>query len=120
MSRFVPNATIDVLLDKVATATLMSVVSDTDTPTDLTNTLAAVAVAPGDFSIADAAGGGRELTIASKSGVEITTGGTAKHVVLSLSNTILAVTTCTTQSLVDNDSNTVTFPEWTHTVSDPS
>lgn len=117
MSKFVPNAVIDLLLAGVATATLMNVTSDSATPTDLTNSLADVVMASGDFAIADDTSG-RKVTIAQKANVDIDADGTALHVVLSLSGTILDVTTCTSQVLTSG--GTVTFPSWTHSVADPT
>jgi len=122
MSKFVPNDTIDALLDKVATATQMDVTSDTSTPANLTNSLADIALTAGDgngdFTIGDGDSSGRKLTIAQQADVEIDVTGTAKHIVLSLGGTILAVTTCTDQELTDG--GTVTFPAWDHEVADPT
>ena len=117
MSKFVPDAVIDLLLAGVATATLMNVTSDVGTPTDLTNSLADVVMAGGDFVIADDVSG-RKVTIATKTNVPIDTTGTALHVVLSLAGTILDVTTCTSQVLTSG--GTVTFPVWTHSIADPT
>ena len=122
MSKFVPDATIDTLLDKVATATRMDVTSDSSTPANLTNSLADVTLTAGDgngdFTIANGDTSGRKLTIAQQADVDIDTTGTARHIVLSLSGTILAVTTCTEQSLTSG--GTVTFPAWDHEVADPT
>lgn len=122
MSKFVPDAVIDTLLDEIATATRMDVVSDVSTPTDLTNSLANVTLTAGDgngdFTIAAGDTSGRKLTVAQQTGVSITSTGDANHVVLSLTGTILDVTTCTTQTLTSG--GTVTFPAWDHEVLDPT
>jgi len=122
MSKFVPDAVIDSMLDTIATATRMDVTSDTSTPANLTNTLANVTLTAGDgngdYVIADGTTSGRKITVAQQAGVSITGSGTAKHVVLSLGGTILDVTTCTDQVLTSG--GTVTFPAWSHEVLDPS
>lgn len=119
MGKFVPNATIDKLLDEVATASRMDVTSDVSTPTDLTNTLANTAMTPvTDYTIADGDVSGRKVTMAQKAGVAITGTGTALHIVLSLAAVIIDITTCTSQALTSG--GTVTFPAWDHEVLDPS
>lgn len=122
MSKFVPDTVIDTLLDEIATATRMDVVSDVSTPTGLTNSLANVTLTAGDgngdFTVGAGDTSGRKLTIAQQTGVSITATGDAAHVVLSLGGTILDVTTCTTQTLTSG--GTVTFPEWDHEVLDPT
>lgn len=118
MGKFVPDATIDALLDEVATATRMDVTSDVSTPTDLTNTLANVAMAPGDFTNGNGDVSGRKVAMAEKTGVSITDTGTALHVVLSLTAVIIDITTCTSQALTSG--GTVTFPTWDHEVLDPT
>ena len=122
MSKFVPDAVIDTLLDEIATATRMDAVSDVATPTDLTNSLANVTLTAGDgngdFTVGAGDTSGRKLTVAQQTGVSITATGDATHVVLSLGGTILDVTTCTTQTLTSG--GTVTFPEWDHEVLDPT
>ena len=121
MSKFVPDATIDALLDEIATATRMDVVDDVSTPTDLSGTLANVAMVAGDgndYTIANGDTSGRKVTMAEKSGVSITGTGTALHIVLSLAAVIIDITTCTSQALTSG--GTVTFPAWDHEVLDPA
>ena len=124
MAKFVPDAVIDVLLDEIATATLLSACDDASTTNDgnfTASTLASIALTAGDgngdYIIADGASG-IKLTIAVQTGVAIAVSGDAQHIVLSLGGTILDVTTCTSQALTSG--GTVTFPEWTHQVSDPT
>lgn len=121
MGKFVPNATIDALLDEVATATRMDVVDDVSTPTDLTGTLANVAMVAGDgndYTIGDGDVSGRKVAMAEKTGVSITGTGTALHIILSLASVIIDITTCTSQALTSG--GTVTFPTWDHEVLDPT
>lgn len=121
MSKFVPDDTIDKLLEEVATATRMDVTDDVSTPTDLTGTLANVAMVAGDgndYTIADGDVSGRKVTMSEKTGVSITGTGTALHVILSLASVIIDITTCTSQALTSG--GTVTFPAWDHEVLDPT
>ena len=124
MGKFVSDASMDALLDEIATCTRLDVTSDSATPTNLTNTLADVTITAGDgggdFTVADGAVDGRKLTITQQADILIDVSGTAKHIVLSLGGTVIYTTTCTDQALVANASNTVTVPAITHTVRDPS
>lgn len=121
MGKSVPDAIIDLLLAGVATATRMDVTDDVSTPTDLTGTLANVAMVAGDtndYTIGAGDVSGRKVAMAEKSGVSITGTGTALHVVLSLAAVIIDITTCTSQALTSG--GTVTFPTWDHEVLDPT
>lgn len=122
MSKFVPDAIIDLLLDGVATADRMDVVDDVSTPTDLTGTLANVAMTPGDgngdYTIGAGDASGRKVAMTQKAGVSITGTGTALHVMLTLAGVIKDITTCTSQLLTSG--GTVTFPTWDHEVLDPT
>ena len=121
MSKFAADAVLDALLDKVATATIMTVCSTQPTNyTEATSTykLADVTVSSGDFSEADGSPNGRTLTIASKSSVSVDSSGTAAHVALCDGSNLLYVTTVTSQVLTAG--NTVTIPSWTINVADPS
>lgn len=83
--------------------------------------LAEVTMAPGDFAIANGDVSGRKVTVAAKSGVSITTSGTANHIVLHNNSAILGyVTTCTALPLTAGAGNTVNFPAWKIEVAAPS
>ena len=122
MSKFIPNATMDTLLEDIATCTRLDVVSDTTTPTDLTNTLANVTLTAGDgngdFDISDGDVSGRKITISAQEGITITGAGTAKHIVLSLDGTIKYITTCTDQVLVLGIP--LNTPAFKHEIEDPT
>lgn len=120
MSASVPEAVMDKILDEIATATLMSVVSDTTTPTDLTNALADATMAPGDFTKAegDAGAGSRKLTMAAKSAQTVDRDGSPEHVVLSLSGTFKFVTTASGPDLTNG--STVDFPSWKYELGIPT
>lgn len=120
MAKGVPDTVMDDLLDRIATATLQSVVSDEATPTDLTGALADVAMAPADYTIAqgDAGAGSRKITMAAKSDVEVDAAGTPNHVVLSLTGTLLLITTCSGPDL--SVGSTVDFPGWKYEIGIPT
>jgi len=120
MSKSVPDAVMDAVLDEIATATLQSVVSDSTTPSDLTNELANADMASGDYTKAegDAGAGSRKVTMAAKSGQTVDAAGTPNHVVLSLTGTIKLVTTCSGPDLTTG--STVDFPSWKYEIGVPS
>ena len=120
MPKSVPVAIMDTLLDAVAGSTRQDVVSDVATPADLTNSLANIAMAGGDFSkvVGDAGAGSRKLTIAAQAGVAVGVSGTPLHVVLSLAGTINLVTTCTGPDLTNG--STVDFSLWEYELGVPA
>jgi hypothetical protein len=87
-----------------------------------TYALADVTMASGDFTAANGDTSGRKLTTAAKSAVLIDTSGTATHIAqLDVANSkLLAVTTCTSQALTANGTNTVNFPAWKREIADPA
>lgn len=84
--------------------------------------LADVSMAGTDFTLANGDVSGRKLTVAAKSAVLIDTSDTATHVALTdtVNSVLLYVTTCTSQALTANGSNTVSFPTWDIEILDPS
>ena len=119
MGKEVPDAVIDVILTEVATSTRMDVVDDVSTPSDLSGTIANVAMVAGhgnDYTIGPGDVSGRKVAMAEKTGVDITTAGTntALHVILSLASVIKLITTCDSQPLTFG--GTVTFPTWDYEV----
>lgn len=99
-------------------ANLMTVCSaepTTFTEGNATFKLADVAMASGDFTLANGDGGGntpRKVTMGAKSTVPVDTTGTATHVALldTANSKLMEVTTCTSQGLTSG--NTVNFPAW--------
>ena len=120
MSKSVPDTIMDAALDAVAGSTRMDVTSDVGTPTDLTNTLANVAMAGGDFvkAVGDAGAGSRKVTMGAKAGVSVTGDGTPLHVVLTLTAVIKLITTCTGPDLTNGSS--VDFPAWKYEIGIPT
>ena len=94
----------------------------TYTEGNATYALADVTLASGDFANANGDTSGRKTTVAAKSSVMIDTSGTATHVaLLDVANSkLLYVTTCTSQALTANGSNTVNFPAWDIEIADPT
>lgn len=126
MAKSVHNDVLDGALNIVKNnATRMTVCSDEPTTYaegNATYALADVTVASGDFTNADGDTSGRKCTVAAKSGVLIDASGTATHIaLLDVTNSkLLYVTTCTSQALTANGSNTVNFPSWKFEIADPS
>jgi hypothetical protein len=120
MAKHVPDLVMDAALDYVAACTQMDVTSDVSTPANLTNSLADVTMAGGDFTKAqgDAGAGSRKVTMGAKSGVVVDENGTPRHVVLSLTGTIRLVTTCTGPDLTAT--STVDFPAWKYEIGVPT
>ena len=122
MGKSVHNDVLDDALDRICTVTLLSVTSDAGTPTDLTNTLASVALTAGDgngdFIIGEGDTNGRKVAIAEQAAISITASGTALHVVGSLTGTIIFTTTCTSQVLTSG--GTVTVPTFDDEIADPT
>lgn len=94
----------------------------TYTEGNATYALADVTLASTDFTHANGDTSGRKTTVAAKSGVLIDTTGTATHIaLLDVANSkLLYVTTCTSQALTANGSNTVNFPAWDIELADPT
>lgn len=125
MAKAMNDAGADAALDYWTDATRMIACSaqpTTYTEANSTYALADVTMAGGDFTKANGDTSGRKVTVAAKSSVLIDTTGTATHVALvKVSDTTLRyVTTCTSQSLTANGSNTVNFPAWDIEVADPA
>lgn len=123
MAKQAPDATIDSMFDYVDQSNIMHVCSAE--PANYAGiaavSLASVAVTPDtDFTKANGDTSGRKVTVAAKSGVSVTTSGTATHIVLARTtdSTLRYVTTCTSQALTSG--NTVNIPAWKVEVQDPT
>lgn len=118
----VMDGALNVLKNNVTRQVACSAQPTTYTEGNATYALADVTLASGDFTLANGDTNGRKVTVAAKSGVLIDTSGTATHVaLLDVANSkLLYVTTCTSQALTANGSNTVNFPAWDVEIADPS
>ena len=125
MAKATPDAVLDKILDEIATATRMLACSaqpTSYTEANSTYALADVTMAGGDFTKANGDTSGRKVTMGAKSSVLIDATGTATHIALVRvsDSTLIYVTTCTSQALTANGSNTVNFPAWDIEVADPA
>lgn len=125
MAKAIPDAILDKTLDEIATATRMVLCSaqpTTYTEANATYALADVTMAGGDFTKANGDTSGRKVTVGAKSSVLIDTSGTGNHIALVRvsDSTLLYVTTCTSQAVTANGSNTVNFPAWDVEIADPA
>lgn len=121
MGKAVDDSVLDALLEKIATATIMTVCSaqpTTRTEAVTTYALADVTMAGGDYTKANGDTSGRKVTMAAKNSVPVDLSGTATHVALCDGSTLLYVTTCTTQALTVG--NNVNFPAWKVEIADPT
>jgi len=87
-----------------------------------TYALADAAMVGGDFSKANGDTSGRKVTVAAKNSVLIDVSGSATHIALVKTgdSTLRYVTTCDTQALTANGSNTVNLPAWDIEIADPA
>jgi hypothetical protein len=125
MAKFAVDAVLDGSLDIIATATKLVVCSAQPTTyAEATSTyaLADIVIDSGDFTKANGDTSGRKITIGAQSSVLIDASGTATHIALVItgSSTLLYGTTCTSQALTANGSNTVNVPAWDIEIADPA
>lgn len=123
MAKQAPDATIDAMFDYIDQCNIMHICSAE--PANYAGiaavSLASVALVPDtDFTKANGDTSGRKVTIAAKTGVTVTTTGTATHIAIARStdSTLRYVTTCTSQALTSG--NTANVPAWKIEVADPS
>ena len=118
----VMDGALNVIKNNVTRQTACSAQPTTYTEANATYALADVTMASGDFTLANGDVSGRKVTIVAKSGVLIDTTGSATHVaLLDVANSkLLYVTTCTSQALTANGSNTVNFPAWDIELANPT
>lgn len=125
MAKAIPDAILDKTLDEIATATkqvLCSAQPTTYTEANATYALADIVIDGSDFTKANGDTSGRKVTISAQSGVLIDTSGTGTHIALvrTADSTLIYVTTCTSQAVTANGSNTVNFPAWDIELADPA
>ena len=124
MAKTVHDDVLDGAFDVLDQANLMIACSaqpTSRTEAVTTYALADVAMTPNtDYTKANGDASGRKVTVAAKSTVLIDTSGSATHVALVDGTRLLYVTTCTSQALTANGSNTVNFPAWDIEIADPT
>lgn len=124
MAKFVDDTTLDYYLDYIAHSDVICVCSTQ--PTNYTEAYTTYKIASSSdlttasFTIADAAGGGRQVTVAATSGLSIEDTADALHVALcgQADTTLRYVTTCTQLSLTSG--GTVDIPAFVITLGDPT
>ena len=124
MGLSIPNAAYDAYFAYFAACTRLTLVSDADTPTDLTGELAGTDLVAGDgngdFTVGAGDPSGRKLTIAAQENVSASASGTTKHAVLSLAGAIRLVTTCAERTLDHTQGDKVNMSSFYLQVSGPS
>ena len=125
MAKAIPDAILDKTLDEIATATkqvLCSAQPTTYAEANATYALADIVIDSGDFTKANGDTSGRKVTIGAQTGVLIDTSGTGTHIALirTADSTLIYVTTCTSQAVTANGSNTVNMPAWDIELADPT
>jgi hypothetical protein len=117
MSKYVPDTRIDLETDVLETTNIHVCSDQPVTYGDIAGFMLAEQVISGSFAKADGATG-RKTTCPAQTGVTISNTGTATHVALSNgSDTLMAVTTSTSQALTQG--GTLDIPAWAMTVGDP-
>jgi len=116
------DGALNILKNNVTRMTVCSSQPTTYAEANATYALADVTLSSTDFTNANGDSSGRKTTVGAQSSGLIDTSGTATHVaLLDVSNSkLLYVTTCTSQALTANGSNTVNFPAWDIEIADPT
>ncbi len=117
VSNDVLDGALNIIKNNVNLMTVCSAEPTTRADAVTTYALANVAMAVGDFTVADDANG-RKVTVGAKSGVTVGATNTATHIALVDGTRLLYVTTCTSQALTAG--NTVNFPAWKINIQDPN
>ena len=128
MAKFALDAVLDALLEAIANAGDRLFVCSAQ-PTTYAEASATYMLAQhtmtegdgnGDYTLGDGAVNGRKLTVTAQATINVTNTGTALFVAIcdSVAQTVLAVTTVTSQALTSG--NTVSVPAFTLTVADPT
>jgi len=113
MAKLIPDTVLDSMLDVIINsatrATICSTQPTTYTEGNATYALADVTIDSSDFSKANGDTSGRKATFAQQTGVTVDTTGSAQHVALLnvAGSALLAVTTCTTQTVTSGNTATI-------------
>ena len=116
------DGALNILKNNATRMTACSAQPTTYAEGNATYALADITIDSADFTNGNGDTNGRKTTIGAQSSVLIDTSGTATHIaLLDVSNSkLLYVTTCTSQALTANGSNTVNFPAWDIEIADPT
>ena len=116
MAKFVPDSTLDAFLDIIANDGLRVHICSTQ-PTTYTEAITTYNLGTvtttagdgnGDWVIANGDTSGRKLTLLQQTGVSISASGTAAHIAITdATDTLYAVTTCTSQAVTSGNTATI-------------
>ena len=116
MGKFVPDATLDRFLATIADDGLRVHICSTQ-PTTYTEAITTynlgtitttAGAGNGDWTIGNGDTSGRKLTMVQQTGVSITASGDAQHIAITdATDTLYAVTTCTTQTVTSGNTATI-------------
>ena len=123
MAKLIANEVLDAALDEIALADTLTC-CDTQ-PANYAGiaatALCEVALTPGDgngdYVIADDTSG-RKLTIGAQLAIDVDTSGDIDHIALDDGTVLYAVTTCSSQAVLDTEQ--VNVPAWTAAIADPT
>jgi hypothetical protein len=121
MGKWVDDTVLDGALNIIknnATTMYADSAEPSDRAAAISLSLADVAMASGDFTVADGGTDGRKVTVAAKSAVPVDVTGDAVYIAIISASVLLLKTTCTLQHLTQG--NTVNFPAFTDTIRDPT
>jgi len=116
------DGALDIIKNNATRMTACSAQPTTYAEGNATYALADITIDSTDFTHANGDTNGRKTTVAAQTGVLIDTSGTSLFIaLLDVANSkLLYVTTCTSQALTANGSNTVNFPAWDIEIADPT
>jgi hypothetical protein len=121
MGKVVADAVLDAALNQIATANLMVALPSEPASFAAAQSakLAEVAMTSGDFSISNGTVSGRRVVVAGKSGLTVTTSGTANHIALlnTATSALLYVTTAPSEVLTSG--GTLNIASWQAEIADP-
>ncbi len=122
MGKVVADAVLDAALNQIATANLMVALPSEPASFAAAQSakLAEVAMTSGDFSISNGTVSGRRVVVAGKSGLTVTTSGTANHIALlntAATSALLYVTTAPSEVLTSG--GTLNIASWQAEIADP-
>lgn len=112
------DAALNYLKNNAGTVTVCNAQPTTNAEAITTFALADVAVDSSDLTVGNGDTSGRKVTVGAQAAVLIDTSGTATHIALTGAGTLLYVTTCTSQALIANGSNTVDIPAFDIEIAD--
>lgn len=123
MAAFISDTALDAALGVIDNATALHICSGTapaDRAAVISASLADVAVDAGDFTLADHATSGRQVTVAAQSGVTVDVSGTPTYYCLIDGTNILAYTEVNPSSPNLTSGSTVDIPAVIFSVADPT